>query len=300
MTATPAKRSSRAKPDSGPVAAPSRMRSKRQQQIVQMVRGYDSTFTISVALRSVLLTWILYGLVLVVFGLLALVANPLSESSSTTQRMIGAIRSGSIPALLFTFVLCGAWVTRSIANVRRLGRKPTIGVLARLRRHILAACFGFVSVMFALFIPPLALLLFIAAFALFFYSQMWLHLLLLDIVRMLWRSSSPPNGQHEDVDHYVLIWFWSWVVFISCLVTDVSTVDVPTRTIDALTIVAGMACVVSALLASRLVMEISKRQDARLFAIIHEVDEESNAKPVTDQDIAAAWSRSAGMIDIPR
>ena len=106
--------------------------------------------------------------------------------------------------------------------------------------------------------------------------------------------------QHEDVDHYVLIWFWSWVVFISCLVTDVSTVDVPTRTIDALTIVAGMACVVSALLASRLVMEISKRQDARLFAIIHEVDEESNAKPVTDQDIAAAWSRSAGMIDIPR
>lgn len=276
------------------------MRSNRQQQIVQMVHGYDSTFTISVALRNVFLLWVLYGLALIVFGILALVANPLSESGATTQRTVGAIRGAVVVPLLFTFVLCGGWVAKSMTNVRRLGRKASIGVLARIRRHILAACFGFVAVMFALFIPQLALLLFIAAFALFFYSQMWLHLWLLDIVRMLWRSSSPPNGQQEDVDHYVLIWFWSWVVFISCLVTDASAVDVNTRTIDTLTIVSGMACVVSALLASRLVIEISKRQDARLFAVIHEVDDEQNAKPVTDQDIAAAWSRSAGMIDIPR
>ena len=265
-----------------------------------MVNGYDSTFTISMALRNVFLAWILYGLLLIVFGLLAFVANPLSESGVTTQRTVAAIRSGSLAPLLFTFVMCGGWAAKSMGNVRRLGRQTTIGVLARIRRHILAACFGFVAIMFALFIPQLALLLFIVAFGLFFYSQMWLQLLLLDIVRMLWRSSSPPNGQHEDVDHYVLIWFWSWVVFISCLVTDATSVDVSNRTIDGLTIVAGMACVASALLASRLVMEISKRQDARLFAIIHEVDDEQNAKPVTDQDIAAAWSRSAGMIDMPR
>jgi hypothetical protein len=153
--------------------------------------------------------------------------------------------------------------------------------------------------MFAFFIPPLALALILVAGALFFYSQMWLHLVLLDAVKMLWGTSSPPNGQHEDVDHYVLIWFWSWVAFISLLAMDVSPTDISERTMDVLMIIAGGACVVSALLASRLVMAISKRQDARLFAIIHEVDDGAETKPVTDQDIAAAWNRSASFVEMP-
>ena len=275
------------------------MRSKRQQQIVQMVKGYDSTFSISVALRNIFLLWTLYGMTLLVFGMLAFSANPLSQSGATTQRTIDAIRSGSVPLFLFTFVACGGWMARSVANVHRLGRKASIGVLARVRRHILAGCFGFVALMFAFFIPPLALALILVAGALFFYSQMWLHLVLLDAVKMLWGTSSPPNGQHEDVDHYVLIWFWSWVAFISLLATEASPSDISVRTMDVLMIVAGGACVVSALLASRLVMAISKRQDARLFAIIHEVDDGADTKPVTDQDIAAAWNRSAAFIEMP-
>lgn len=275
------------------------MRSKRQQQIVQMVEGYDSTFSVSMALRNVFLLWTLYGMSLIVFGVLAFSANPLSESSVTTQRTLDAIRSGSVPLFLFTLVVCGGWVAKSVANVHRLGRKASIGVFARLKRHILAGCFGLVALMFAIIIPPLTIALVLVAVALFFYSQMWLHLLLLDAVKMLWGTSSPPNGQHEDVDHYVLIWFWSWVIFVSLLATDTSPTDVPARTMDGLLILAGAACVVSAVLASQLVMTISKRQDARLFAIIHEVDDGAETKPVTDQDIAAAWSRSAAFIEIP-
>jgi len=119
-------------------------------------------------------------------------------------------------------------------------------------------------------------------------------------VKMLWGTSSPPNGQHEDVDHYVLIWFWSWVTFISLLASDLSPSDISDSTMNVFMIIAGGACVAAALLASRLVMAISKRQDARLFAIIHEVDEDAETKPVTDQDIAAAWSRSASFIEMPR
>ena len=276
------------------------MRSKRQQQIVQMVEGYDSTFSISVALRNVFLVWTLYGMGLLIFGILAFAANPLSDGGATSQRTIDAVRSGSVPLFLLTFVFCGGWMAKSIANVHRLGRKASLGVLARLRQHILAGCFGFVAFMFAFLIPPLAVAFVLVAVALFFYSQLWVHLLLLDAVKMLWGTSSPPNGQHEDVDHYVLIWFWSWVLFISLLATDVSPTDVPARTMDGLMVVAGGACVVSALFASRLVMTISKRQDARLFAIIHEVDDGAETKPVTDQDIAAAWNRSASFIDMPR
>lgn len=275
------------------------MRSKRQQQIVQMVKGYDSTFSVSVALRNVFLLWTLYGMALMVFGVLAFSANPLTEWGATTQRTLDAIRSGSVPLFLFTFVSCGGWMSKSVANVHRLGRKASIGVLARVKRHILAGCFGFVALLFAVFIPPLAIALVLVAGSLFFYSQMWLHLVLLDAVKMLWGTSSPPNGQHEDVDHYVLIWFWSWVIFVSLLATDASPTDVPARTMDGLLILAGAACVVSAVLASQLVMTISKRQDARLYAVIHEVDDGNEAKPVTDQDIAAAWNRSAAFIDIP-
>lgn len=298
VTVTPAKRIKR-RADPGPVAAPSRMRSKRQAQIVQMVKGYDSTFTISVALRNIFLLWTLVGGALLVFGVMAASTDPLSAQAATTQRTIDAIRSGSLLLLVFTFVACGGWLSKSVANVHRLGRKASFGILARLRRHILAACFGVIALVFVLFIPPLALAFLLVAVSLFFYSQMWLHLVLLDVVKMLWGTSSPPNGQHEDVDHYVLIWFWSWVAFISLLVADMSPNEFSPQTLDAFTMVAGAACVVSALLASRLVMAISKRQDARLYAIIHEVDEGAEAKPVTDQDIAAAWNRSAAFIEMP-
>ncbi len=265
-----------------------------------MVKGYDSTFSISVALRNIFLLWTLFGLALVVFSVLAYSADPLSQSGTTTQRTIDALRSGSVPLFLLTFVACGGWMAKSIANVSRLGRKPTIGVLARVRRHILAVCFGLVALMFALFVPPLFLVFLLVAGSLFFYAQMWMHLLLLDAVKMLWGTSSPPNGQHEDVDHYVLVWFWTWVTFISVLGMEVSPADISDSTLDLLMMIAGAACVVSALLASRLVMAISKRQDARLFAIIHEVEDDPEGKPVTDEDIAAAWNRSASYIDIQR
>lgn len=275
------------------------MRSKRQQQIVQMVKGYDSTFSMSLALRNIFLVWTLYGAGLMIFGVLAFSANPLSERGATTQRTMDAIVGGSTLLFLFTFIVCCAWMAKSVANVHRLGRKASIGVLARVKRHIIAFCLGIVSLLFAVLIPPLVLVFAGTAIALFFYAQMWLHLLLLDAVKMLWGTSSPPNGQHEDVDHYVLIWFWSWVAFVSLLAVDTSPSSLSVQAVDGLMVVAGAACVVSAVLASRLVMAISKRQDARLFAIIHEVDDGSETKPVTDQDIAAAWNRSASFIEMP-
>lgn len=264
-----------------------------------MVQGYDSTFTVSTMLRNIFLLWVLYGVALLVFGLLAFGSDPFGEFGQTSRRVMESLITGGTVLLLCTFVTSGAWVARSIGNVRRLGRPTQIGVLSRIRQHVLAFCFGFVAVMFAIFIPPLAVVFVLVAAGLFFYSQMWFHLVVLDVVRMLWRGSSPPNGQQEDVDHYVLIWFWSWVLFLSCLTADLSNLDVSPRTQASVAIVGGAACVVSALLASRLVMEISKRQDARLFAIIREVDDEHHASPVTDQDIAAAWNRSAGMIEMP-
>ena len=265
-----------------------------------MVKGYDSTFSISVALRNIFLLWTLYGMALLAFGVLAFAANPLSQSGETTQRTIEAIRAGSVPLLLLTFIACGGWMAKSVANVHRLGRKASFGVFARVRRHILAFCLGLVALLFAVLVPPLMLAFVLVSAALLFYSQMWLHLVLLDAVKMLWGTSSPPNGQHEDVDHYVLIWFWSWVTFISLLASDLSPSDISDSTMNVFMIIAGGACVAAALLASRLVMAISKRQDARLFAIIHEVDEDAETKPVTDQDIAAAWSRSASFIEMPR
>lgn len=275
------------------------MQSKRQQQIVQMVKGYDSTFTISVALRNLFLIWALYGMALTVTGVLASAANPFSENGATTQRTLDAVRASSVPLFLLTLVFCGAWMAKSVANVRRVGRKATIGLWSRVRKHILAGCFSLLALAFAFIIPPLGPVLILTALGLAFYSQMWAHLVLLDAVKMLWGTSSPPNGQHEDVDHYVLIWFWSWVVFVSLLASNASPTDVAPQTLAALSVVAGISCVASALLASRLVMSISKRQDARLFAIIHEVDPDVESKPVTNEDIAAAWDKSAAYIEMP-
>lgn len=274
------------------------MRSKRQAQIVRMVEGYDSTFTISVALRNVFLVWTAYGLLMLVLAILALATNPSGDPTASVQGLLSAMQTASGPLFLLTLVMCGGWMSKSVANVRRLGRKANFGVFARLKRHIVAGCLGFMAVLFAVFIPPLALTLVLVAAGLWIYSALWFDLVLLDAVRMLWGTSSPPQGQHEDVDHYVLVWFWSWFLFVPFLSADITPATVSPTLANVLLVVAGASCFVSAFLASRLVMDISRRQDDRLFAIIREVDDEAD-KPVTDQDITAAWNRSATMLDLP-
>ena len=90
MTAPPARRDKH-RPDPAPVAAPSRVRSKRQQQIVQMVEGYDSTVTSSVMLRNVFLVWTLYGAALIIFGILALSADALDGSAPRAVRSLSRL-----------------------------------------------------------------------------------------------------------------------------------------------------------------------------------------------------------------
>jgi len=125
-----------------------------------------------------------------------------------------------------------------------------------------------------------------------------LHLVMLDTVRMLWRTSSPVAAEEEDLPPYALVWFVSWLTFAGILVaTQVTTQEV---SVDAqLSMVQGLACIAAGLSGGRLVTAISKRQDERVSAIIADFDGDRAQAPVTSNQIFDAWSASEGLIELP-
>lgn len=275
------------------------MRGKRQQQILQMVHGYESTFTLAAMVRAVFLVWVLVGFALIVAGFKAYTADALSPSGRDAFRMLDALRSGPVLLFVFTGLLTATWLTRTRMNVKHLGKKAKIGLWKRLTNHVLAAFVGVAVLIAAVLIPPLFRTFFIAGIGLLFYSQLWFHLLMLDAVQMLWRTSSPPVGQEEDVEHYGLIWFWSWVVFSSLFFAEELHTLSP-RVVAALSVIEGITCILAAVTAAKLVTGISERQDQRLYAIIGNVDDPDRAlAPVTSDQMQAAWDESEGLIHIP-
>jgi len=265
-----------------------------------MVDGYDSTRTLSEALKYVLWISVLVGVGMIGTGGLAAVSS--SSSVEDAQRYLVAIRTGPSILFLFTGLLCVAWMVRSRSNVRHLGKSKRIGVWKRIKAHLVAFVGAVLLTIGAFIVPDLGPLLVLLALVLILYSSMWFQFLMLDSVRMLWRTSASGQelGQEEDVAHFVLIWFWAWITFAFALgVGDVPALAVPTRGL--VSIIGGIALIVAAILAARVVVEISRRQDARLEAIMNNVDDDKavSVAPVTTSQIQSAWLDSESLIELP-
>ena len=279
---------------------PSRLHNKRQQKIVKLVDGYDSSVTLAAVVRNVLLAWIPAGLVLVGTGIAELDPVRSDIAGLEIARLGDAARSGLGLLFVLTVVVVLAWVTRSRMNVKHLGKSPKVGLWKRIKTHVLALLFGIAALVGTIIAPALAPILVVAGIALIFYAQLWFHLLMFDVVRMLWRTASPATGQEEDVPHYAFVWLVGWISFVGLL--GLGDVRVDRLEVGGfVSIGAGLACIATAATGAMLAPAISRRQEDRLQSIIGGVedDDDRSQKPVTTSQINDAWSASEGLIDLP-
>jgi hypothetical protein len=300
VTATRAeKKKGRKKKNLARTVGPSRIHNKRQQKLIKMVEGYESTITMAAMVRNTMVIWSLYSLVLIATGFTTLSASDTTTAGRRAIRMAEAIRNGSGLLFVITIIITVAWLSRCRMNVKHLGKSPKIGVWLRLKSHVGAAVLGGFTLLMALLSPGNATLFVMLTAGLWVYASLWLQFLMLDTVRMLWRTSSPPTPQEEDLPHYAFAWIVSWVLFSSTIGLE-EGVDLTSTQLAPLSIFSGITCLVASATMARLVMAVSTRQDRRLEAIITDNEDfDATLTPVTTSQIAKAWNDSENLIELP-
>lgn len=262
-----------------------------------MVDGYRSTATVATAMRNVFLIWTIPAVALALLGTLALDRHRYSSVDDTVIRSIGALQV-SLSLLSFgTFVGCVVFAVMSWNNVRCVGKSTRIPYGDILKKHFSAFGLGIVSFVVSLFFADLAPVFRLIAILLWAYSGLFMWSWLFEIVRMLWRSGSPPVGYEDELPHWGIVWMVSLLTYFGAVGYDEVSAAQP-RLYAILTIVSGVSAFVAAILAARLVVAISQRHDARLTIILTQLDADSgnDGSLVTSKQIESAWERSQALV----
>ncbi|MEZ5378109.1 MAG: hypothetical protein R2733_16500 [Acidimicrobiales bacterium] len=276
---------------------PSRLDTRRQQKIANMVDGYRSTATIAAALRNVFLIWTIPSVALVLLGVLALERHRYSSVDDVVTRSISALQVALSLLSFATFVGCVVFAVLSWNNVRCVGKSTRIKYWDIAKRHISAFAMGIVCFVVSIFFADLAPIFLVVAVLLWAYSGMFMWSWLFEIVRMLWRSGSPPVGYEDELPHWGIVWMVALVTYFGCNGYDEIRAAQP-KLFAILTIISGVSAFVAAALASRLVVAISQRHDARLTTILTQLDADSgnDGSLVTTKQIESAWERSQALV----
>jgi hypothetical protein len=293
--ASATKKSERTHSLSKTTSGPSRIQNERQQKIVRIVDGYDSTVSISAGLRNVLLVWVLPGLAMTFLGLGGIFAaggGSLVRTSFT--ELVFAIRVGTGLLSMLTVIVSIVWSVRTWGNIRRLGKRAKIGVWDVLKRHGLFFVASPVLLILGVFVNPVLFIMGLIALYLAFSVGPFL---VLAVIRLFWRTGSPPIGLEEELPHYGIVWFTSWWIYTS-LAGLGEFEELSLRAASMITAAAGVSCVVAAITAAKLVTDISRRHDERLAAIVSsvELDTEDEQQEVTSQQIESAWAVSETLV----
>lgn len=275
-------------------SGPTRIRNKRAEKIVAMVDGYDSITTIATALRNVFFVWVVAGIVMVGVGLISLGTAGVDES----DRLLLSVRAGSGLLNLITVILSIVWAVKAWSNVRRLGKKARVGYGTIFLRHISAIPVILVAWIVAAVAPSTVRLVVVIMIGALIYMSLMTTVMTYQTVSMLWRTSSPPTGYEEGLPHHAVVWVVTWTAY-SSLLGVVESARFSTATNSLFVMLAGGFCIVAAGLASRLVMEIARRQDARLAMIISHVEDGEEATMITGVQIESAWAASESLVEFP-
>ncbi len=275
----------------------SRLDTRRQQKIAAMVDGYRSTLTISTALRNVFLIWTIPSVVLILLGVLALDRHRYSSVDDSVTRSIGSLQIALSLLSIATFVMCVVFAVMSWNNVRCVGKSTKIHYWDVFKRHLKASGLGVVCMIVAGISSDLAPIFIILAALLWTYAGMFVWGWIFEVVKMLWRSGSPPVGYEDALPHWAIGWMVALVIHFSTAGYEEVQGSQP-RMFAILTIVSGVSGFVAALLAARLVVAISQRHDARLTTILTQLDADSgnDGALVTSKQIETAWEDSQSLV----
>ncbi len=262
-----------------------------------MVDGYRSTATIAAALRNVFLIWTMPAVMLVCLGVLALDRHRYSSVDDTVIRSIGALQVALSLLSFGTLLGCIVFAVMSWNNVRCVGKSTRIRYWDIFKKHLSAFGMAIACFVVSIFFSDLAPVFLVMAVLLWVYSGLFLWSVLFEIVSMLWRSGSPPVGYEDELPHWGIVWMVSLVTYFSIVGYDEVAAAQP-RLYAILTIASGLSSFVAAILAARLVVAISLRHDARLSAILTQLDADSgnDGGLVTSKQIESAWERSQALV----
>lgn len=274
---------------------PSRIKNRRQDKIVAMIDGYDSSITPAAAIRNITLMWLIPAVGWILLGMASLAAREPSNMANRDQ-LIRSLEWSCTLLLAVTFVFATIWAVKTYSNIRRLGKKPGIGFAKFFQKQLFS--------MIAIAIGT------IGYFASANYQSSFLTVLLLGLaavvpmfslegMKMFWRTSSPPIGLENALPHGALIGFGSVIAHLAALRWVLLGGDLASFSTTAfIMILAGISLGSAAFFLAPLYAQVSIRQEDRLSAIISNVDadEEASSAPVTNEQISDAWQTSEELV----
>ncbi len=275
----------------------SRLDTKRQKKIADMVDGYYSGLTVATGLRNLFWFWAIPGGLLTLLGVLGLSRHRFSSEDDLLVQAITSIQMGMALLGFFTVVAFIVFAVRTWANVKCLGKRTKIGYWSIFKRHMLAMVLGFAATIGGGFMPDLAPILVPLAMVLFVYGGSFLCGWFFEIIRMFWRSGSQPTGVEDELPHWGVGWMVALFTY-SSTAGYVEAYRTSPRLFALMAILNGASCVIAALLAAKLVVEMSRRQDERLATILTQLDRErgETSEPVTVKQFESAWETSEKLV----
>ncbi|MFT7598359.1 MAG: hypothetical protein ACI8TP_001280 [Acidimicrobiales bacterium] len=279
-------------------SGPSRIDNKRQTKIVAMVDGYDSTVSISAGFRNVLLVWILPGIGMLLASFIGLVRPGRSSfGDDVFNTTLLAIQAGMALLSLVTIIVAIIWAVRTWSNIRRLGKRAKIGALDVMKRHFIFFVSSVGLGLLSLFLESIRVPLLVVSALTMFLAFSFIPFLILALVRLFWRSGSPPIGLEEELPHFGLIWFVTWFAYSTLAGSFTEYAGFSLTILSTVLLVAGFSCIVAAVTGAKLVTQISRRHDERLLSIISNLDLERDGKTeVTSSQIESAWENSESLV----
>lgn len=275
----------------------SRLDTRRQQKIAEMVDGYRSTETVAVALRNVFFVWTGPAVALMLLGMLALDRHRYSSVDDSVLRSISALQVALSFLTIATFLGCAVFAVMAWNNVRSVGKSTRIPYWETFKKHGKAFFAGFVCWIVAAIWSQAAPVFAVMAVVFWFYAGLFIWGWVFEIVKMLWRSGSAPTGYEDELPHWGVLWMVAVAGYFGLSGYEGASSTQP-RAFALLTIISGFCLLVASILAARLVIEISQRHDARLTTILTRLDagSDSDNSLITTKQIENAWEQSEELV----
>lgn len=278
------------------------MRNKKQEKILSMIDGFDSIETLSAAMSTIFLVWLIpaFGALFVAF--VGFGAGADAEAISSFRQLAQTLQVAEAVLGFFTVFMFAYWVFRARENVRRLGKRHKIGLGRIFLRHFAAVLVAVGAFLMAALVPNLATTgVVVGVLSLIWFGLMF-NMMAFSAVQLLWRTSSQPTGSEDELPGLGLVWLVSWVISgwsLGVVQSQSGDVALSTGTEAIALGVHGFALGAAAVTIASLIKQIAARQESRLLAIIAYVDVDvagTNGAVTTDQ-INNAWERSSNLVD---
>ncbi len=283
---------------STPAPAPSRIRNRRQQKIVETVEGYESIVSYGAALWVMQFLWVLVGVAVIGLGVAVVVLGS-SETGQSLLRFYQALSYGMSLLTFVTVITALVWAGQASFNVSKLGRNASVGQVGIVGRHLPGLLIGLGLLVAAGRFDDYERALGILGGIALVWGFLLLAGLGLGVLKMLWRSSALGDSANAKPNRDFALWFVGIAFFAYGSMAVESLDDVSVEATGFFITLTGVGMLMASVMALRFVPAIAQRQETRVVAILESFDDEDpGTQPVTAQQIEEAWEASSELFRV--